>query len=380
MSVIVAKYTQEQALQIIENLGYKIEDEYLGYSKRTSFSDSEGYWYYVSPKTIIDRTPPKFMLQNIHSLKNVKLFLDKINYPHELLSTEYQGSGKNSKLKFLCSKHGEFEISWNTVYSNHAGCRLCGNDTIKEKNSYTLEEYIEIAKEKGYEYVSGEYDGSGSNSITIKDSDGYLYNPSIRSLLRDKVPFPVTNFNNHSIHNIKLYMKKNKMNYELLSTEYKYGTKLILKCEKHGEFELSWSNGILQGYGCPSCSGSKYELKTIEFLTSSKIEFQTQKRFKDCKGDKSCLPFDVFIPSMNMCIEVDGKQHYVSLPHFEKTISFEKRQQYDQIKNQYCIDNDILLLRLPYTEFENGNVDNILNQVIINENYDNEFIINQIIK
>jgi hypothetical protein len=125
----------------------------------------------------------------------------------------------------------------------------------------------------------------------------------------------------------------------------------------------------------PSCSGSKYELKTIEFLTSNKIGYETQKRFKDCKGDKSCLPFDFYIPSMNMCIEVDGKQHYVSLPYFEKTISFEKRQKYDEIKNQYCIKNNITLLRLPYTEFDNGNIYNILNSVIVNENYDSEFII-----
>jgi len=248
---IVAKYTQSEALEIIEKLGYKIEGEYLGYSKRTSFSDCDGYWYYVSPKTIIDRTPPKFMPQNIHSLQNIKLYLEKINYPYTLLSTEYKGSNKDNKIKFLCSEHGEFEIAWNPVYSNSAGCRLCGDMAISNKNSYTLEEYIEIANTKGYQYISGDYEGSQSNTITIKDSEGYLYHPSIRSLLRDKIPFPVTNFNKHSIYNIKLYLKKNNMNYEVLSEEYKYGTKLKLKCDTHGEFELHWSGGILQGYGCP---------------------------------------------------------------------------------------------------------------------------------
>ena len=39
-----------------------------------------------------------------------------------------------------------------------------------------------------------------------------------------------------------------------------------------------------------------------------------------------------------------------------------KRVKHDNMKNKYCEDNSINLLRIPYTEFEN--IENILKQAI----------------
>ena len=81
-----------------------------------------------------------------------------------------------------------------------------------------------------------------------------------------------------------------------------------------------------------------------------------QKKFQDCKVKKS-LPFDFYLPKYNCCIEVDGQQHYEAIS-FEKLNEEEKkeqlkhRQEYDNIKTQYCKDNNIKLIRIKYNQIE----------------------------
>ncbi|OTF89816.1 hypothetical protein A8C46_00005 [Ligilactobacillus salivarius] len=50
-----------------------------------------------------------------------------------------------------------------------------------------------------------------------------------------------------------------------------------------------------------------------------------------------------------MAIEYDGEQHFRSIDYFGGDKEFTKRINYDKIKNQYCDDNDIFLVRIPYT-------------------------------
>jgi len=73
------------------------------------------------------------------------------------------------------------------------------------------------------------------------------------------------------------------------------------------------------------------------------------------------LPFDFYLLMHNILIEFDGKQHFepisygMSSEKAEK--SFLKLKQNDKIKNKYCLDNNINLIRIPYTE---KNIENVL--------------------
>ena len=85
-------------------------------------------------------------------------------------------------------------------------------------------------------------------------------------------------------------------------------------------------------------------------------EYETEHSFPDCK-DKIYLRFDFYLPNYNACIEYDGKQHFK--PQRFGGMSREKAlenlktcQQHDEIKNEYCRDNGIKLLRIPYYRFE----------------------------
>jgi hypothetical protein len=60
------------------------------------------------------------------------------------------------------------------------------------------------------------------------------------------------------------------------------------------------------------------------------------------------MPFDFYIPSKNVLIEYDGRQHYEAIEYFggEEELNWIKYK--DAIKTKYCLDNNIPLLRLPY--------------------------------
>ena len=102
---------------------------------------------------------------------------------------------------------------------------------------------------------------------------------------------------------------------------------------------------------CGCMCKSKGEMYVEEILHKLNIEFERQKRFDDCKS-KRTLPFDFYIPKFNVCIEQDGEQHFKSIEHWGGEERFLERQLNDQIKNDFCKDNNIKLVRIPYTKNE----------------------------
>ena len=70
------------------------------------------------------------------------------------------------------------------------------------------------------------------------------------------------------------------------------------------------------------------------------------------------------MPEYNLFIEYDGKQHFEATRYYGKDIKsnqdvFEQTQKRDKIKNKYCEDNKINLLRIPY--WEKDNIETIIN-------------------
>ena len=79
---------------------------------------------------------------------------------------------------------------------------------------------------------------------------------------------------------------------------------------------------------------------------------ERQKKFDGCvsiKKKKYCKPlqFDFYIPSINTVVEYDGDQHFIPSRKYgdEKFIDTVVN---DTIKNKYCNDNGINLIRIPY--------------------------------
>ena len=120
-------------------------------------------------------------------------------------------------------------------------------------------------------------------------------------------------------------------------------------------FEWSPTPGnLLAGKGCPKCSESQGEKQITLWLECRSVINIPQKRFDDCR-DVNTLPFDFYIPESHICIEYQGEQHYRpvnfgGISDEEAYNNFLKTQYHDEIKKNYCTNNNITLICIPYWE------------------------------
>ena len=100
------------------------------------------------------------------------------------------------------------------------------------------------------------------------------------------------------------------------------------------------------------CIKSKGEMKISQILRDNNISFEKEKIFDDCysKKENAKMRFDFYVNNEYL-IEYDGKQHFTDKNVGWNNESLEKIQQRDSYKNQYCKDNNIPLIRIPYTRF-----------------------------
>ena len=123
---------------------------------------------------------------------------------------------------------------------------------------------------------------------------------------------------------------------------------------------------FLRGNRCPKCSESKGVKQIIKFLKQRDIEFKIEYKFKDCKY-KAYLPFDIVILKEKKVIgliEYDGRQHFKAIKYFGGKENFNLTKLRDSIKTKYCEENNIPLLRIKYTQFDD--IELILNHFLEN--------------
>ena len=114
--------------------------------------------------------------------------------------------------------------------------------------------------------------------------------------------------------------------------------------------------------------GSSGEVAIRQVLNDMKIDYEYNTSY-EVKSDKAMLRWDFIIKADEpLFIEYDGRQHFepVSFGGMSKEkaeLAFIKMKHYDKLKNDYCNDNQYLLLRIPYTEF--GNIKLLVSNFII---------------
>lgn len=165
----------------------------------------------------------------------------------------------------------------------------------------------------------------------------------------------------NSMTNEQYVKKLQVINHNIISLE-KYinsRTPILHKCLKDNYKWKASPNSILSGTGCPKCNESHGERQIGLWLDKKTIKYEKEKRFNDCKSKKT-LPFDFYLPDYNIAIEYDGGQHFKPIKHFGGDKAFEYTVKHDQIKNEYCKNNDIPLLRIPYYKNVEEELNNFL--------------------
>lgn len=128
------------------------------------------------------------------------------------------------------------------------------------------------------------------------------------------------------------------------------GTQWLCKCSCGRQVKVLSSNLITENtQSCGFCNNNSHgNIKIENLLKSENIPFEREKRFNDCI-DKVPLPFDFYVNNQYI-IEYDGKQHFSDQ---DTIFNYEEIHKHDLIKNEYCKNNNIPLIRIPYTEYDN---------------------------
>lgn len=266
----------------------------------------------------------------------------------------YQNS--STKIKIICSVHGEFEQTPNNHISQKQGCPICAGNKLMNKRGF-----VEKAKDVHgniYDYSKVNYTGNKSKVIINCNKHGDFEQKPNQHLNGNGCP-KCAGVGRTTKDFINDASEKHDDKYDYSKTIYKrYDTPIKIICPIHGEFEQK-PYIHLMGSGCQKCSESKGEKKIALFLEKNKINFERQKIFSNCKNPKTDrhLKFDFYLPNYNICIEYDGEYHYEPWRlYFNKNqseIKFKEMKERDEIKNKYCLYNKIGLLRIPYFELNN---------------------------
>ena len=233
------------------------------------------------------------------SLKSdTEKFIEDSNKVHGVGRYDYsEVDYKGSKIDvwIICHEHDK-PYRFPQKPSDHLqgrGCNICANKKVSELNKLTLEEFIEKANEV---HGVGTYDYSKVNYVDTK-------------------------------------------------------TEVIIICPKHKEFPQTPDHHIYGKNGCPKCNKNKGEESIRKFLIEKGIEFEEQKTFEGCEYKRQ-LKFDFYLPKYNLCIESDGNVHSDKinwngkLTNEEMEKELKLNQHRDEIKNEYCKNKGINLVRV----------------------------------
>lgn len=140
-------------------------------------------------------------------------------------------------------------------------------------------------------------------------------------------------------------------------------SKYLVKCDCGKEYEIYASN-LTQGNStsCGCVRESHGESKIRKILIDNDINFVNQKSFnnfiyEDTKGKPK---YDFYLPDFNILIEYDGEQHFEDVFSWDTEADFQLRQQHDKIKNEYALKNNFILIRIPYTYYNNIEIEDLL--------------------
>lgn len=284
-------------------------------------------------------------------------------------------------------KVGDRLGDWNALYlqktstvKNHNHglflCPICQQNIFEAEPSRVAHNRVHCCKECLYnekrKYKEGTYVGKYNNILIVKNL------PDLKVALccpicgrKDWIVKTGT------IHNLqmcydcyRIYRKENFGNGLSYSTGDLVGpfqVKLLsyettsphsycwFECKSCEALFLSRLDHMIKGLSscyCDKCRDKSSGEKIVQsVLEQRKVKFYCQYSFQDCKNIITGYPlrFDFYLPEYNCCIEYDGRQHFDALEFFGGDDGLKANQYRDKIKDDFCNQNNIILIRIPYT-------------------------------
>jgi hypothetical protein len=277
-----------------------------------------------------------------HSIESLKqLAIDK---DWELLSEKYLGG--SVKHDFKCNKGHRIKKTIEH-FLNGSGCSVCSG-----KARLTIEDFRAEARKNGWELLSTEYNGVTQMlhfHCNHCDNDFSKISSYLRGKKKVKFCPNCDPLKKKTLEEMKF--KAAKKGFECLSSEYiGIEKKLLWRCKYKHEWSASPNDVFNSDSGCPECKRFKTEAK-IKYVFESYFEGKKfSKKSKIKTGYEFSLELDGFNPELNIAFEYNGIQHYEYSPfyHQNKLENFEKQKLRDAKKIEYCRNNNIHLIIIPY--------------------------------
>lgn len=133
-----------------------------------------------------------------------------------------------------------------------------------------------------------------------------------------------------------------------------------LKCKKYISLRADTLKNPKFNF-CRYCypANSAGEIKIEKLLQQYKINYVKEKSFPTCifPDTQRLARFDFYVDNKYL-IEFDGAQHFKELENTHFNLI--KIQEHDDIKNEWCLKNNVPLIRIPYSHLKDLKIEDIL--------------------
>ena len=146
------------------------------------------------------------------------------------------------------------------------------------------------------------------------------------------------------------------------------GWKYLCKCDCGNIVNFSCDSlKIRNVISCGCLKESRGEQIIRDILDINQVGYNYDKCQLDCRfpDTNRCARFDFELIDRKEFIEYDGKQHFTIGNGWNDVNHFVKTRNRDLYKNQWALDNDITIKRIPYTEIDTLSLERIMSDEFI---------------
>ena len=285
-------------------------------------------------------------------MEKLQKFADRSKVIHGDLYGYISYTRMHDLCELTCKVHGPFKLlAKNHIYLKQI-CPECRKLKKFTYNKLTIKEFENkclLKYENKYKYFQ-DYNGM-KQSITVEcKNHGKFKIVAQNHLYNNNGCIQCSNKQTKDTKWLQSQTDKSFMNFD--------GKVVTSLCDKHGRYSTKLFH-FLNGSGCPICKSSKGEKNIRNFLEENNIKYIQEKRFSDCVFKKQ-LPFDFYLPDLNICIEYDGIQHFEEVEFFGGRESLEQIILRDSIKNKYCGEHKICLIRIKFSDNAKEKLEKVL--------------------
>lgn len=269
------------------------------------------------------------------------------NKHHMVVLEQYNGLHTKIKVRFTSCGHIREMKPSKLLMGQGCGHKECFSKRISDnKIIHNTNDKVKDLENMGYELLS-DYRGL-KYKIKVKNKKcGHVYEANTGNILSGSGCPKCHGIISNTQEYIDKLESKYPGEYEILG-EYIRGIQAVLT--KHKACGYEWEctpKSLMKDIRCPNCIKSKGEIHVENILLSMGVDYETQYIFDDCR---KILPlrfdFAIRVDNVLKLIEFDGAQHFRQGNNWGGDFDYVIER--DEIKNDYCNQNKIPLLRIPY--------------------------------